>query len=93
MALVGVQQAVVIAPQAILPHHRVKNRFHDSSRYYEPLNAYRNISINLEVGWVFEDDQCKFLPVDEWDLKVAESHICELQMYEIVRGGAPALAV
>jgi len=60
---------------------RVKNRFSDSSRYYEPENAYRNLSINLEVGWVFEEEQCKFLPVSEWDLKMAETHICELQVH------------
>jgi hypothetical protein len=63
---------------------RVKNRFHHKSEYYDPATGYRDLSLNLEVGWNYESDTLTLLPVQEWSKGVTEQHIIELQVSEPV---------
>ncbi|EKX52481.1 hypothetical protein GUITHDRAFT_101652 [Guillardia theta CCMP2712] len=54
---------------------RVKNTFDDTREDTSAGLTLKTLSINLEVGWIFENDKCKILPVDDWVLKTAETHI------------------
>jgi hypothetical protein len=59
---------------------QVKNRFHHKSEYYDPGTGYRDLSLNLEVGWNYDFDILTFLPVQEWSKGVTEQHIIEVQV-------------
>ena len=59
---------------------RVKNRFHHKSEHYDPATGYRDLSLNLEVGWHYESDTLTLLPVQEWSKGVT------LQVSEPVSG-------
>ena len=59
---------------------QVKNRFHHKSEYYDPGTGYRDLSLNLEVGWNYDFDVLTFLPVQEWSKGVTEQHIIEVQV-------------
>jgi len=60
---------------------RVKNYFEDDRTDSDANLTLKMLSINLEIGWIFENDKCMVLPVEDWDLKTAETHICELQVH------------
>jgi len=45
-----------------------------------PSVGYRNISLNLEVGWVSNLGVIEMLPVREWEFQRAQRHICEVQL-------------
>eukprot|EP00960_Hanusia_phi_P001786 51087-Hanusia_phi.AAC.1 len=62
---------------------QVKNRLHPSSHFFNPMTGYRDLSLNLEVGWTFDSGSVVFLPVEDWEQHAAESYIVEVQ----VRGG------
>jgi hypothetical protein len=59
---------------------QVKNRFHHKSEFYDPGTGYRDLSLNLEVGWNYDFDVLTFLPVQEWSKGVTEQHIIEVQV-------------
>ena len=40
-----------------------KNRFTDESKDLNPVTAFRNIMVNLEVGWAFQEGMCVMVPV------------------------------
>ena len=60
----------------------VKNRFHQLSNSYDPATGYRDLSLNLEVGWSYDFDSAhpSFLPVYEWNKGVTEQQIIEVQV-------------
>ena len=64
----------------------MKNRFHHKSEHYDPATGYRDLSLNLEVGWHYESDTLTLLPVQEWSKGVTEQHIIELQVSKPVCG-------
>mmetsp|Transcript_47846 Transcript_47846/g.109088 ORF Transcript_47846/g.109088 Transcript_47846/m.109088 type:complete len:174 (+) Transcript_47846:178-699(+) len=72
--------------------HRLKNRFdrgYDSRR----SGGYRDLSLNVEVGWVVQNGSPKFIPLDSWNRRVSETHICEIQVhlrsvYDIKQSGS-----
>ena len=56
----------------------VKNRF--KADYEDRESAgYRNMSINVEVGWEMEQGGVVFKPVSEWGN--VRRHICEVQVH------------
>ena len=57
----------------------IKNRF--KIDYDDRGSAgYRNLSINVEVGWEMEDGAVVFKPVSGWG-NTMRRHICELQVH------------
>ena len=40
-----------------------KNRFCDGSKSLNQVTAFRNMMLNLEVGWVFQEGMCVMVPV------------------------------
>jgi len=55
----------------------IENRFDPD---YDPGNSagYRDVSINIEVGWKMQEGVVVFLPIHEWD--DYHRHICEVQV-------------
>eukprot|EP00960_Hanusia_phi_P008782 251777-Hanusia_phi.AAC.1 len=66
---------------------QVKNRFHSDSHHCNKLTGYRDLSLNVEVGWTFESNELIFLPVREWNQETTEQHIVEVQEQQ---GNTPA---
>ncbi|EKX39961.1 hypothetical protein GUITHDRAFT_113953 [Guillardia theta CCMP2712] len=59
----------------------VKNRFHSSSKVFNPMTGYRDLSLHLEVGWTFNRNSVVFLPVEEWEQGTVERYIIEVQIH------------
>jgi len=58
---------------------KIENRF-DENYDADVLSAgYRDVSMNVEVGWQMEDGLVVFKPVREWGKM--RRHICELQVH------------
>ena len=57
-----------------------KNRFRDESPYLNPVTNFRNVHLNLQVGWVFEEGACTLVPVSSWAERDADTLICEVQL-------------
>jgi len=58
-----------------------KNRFRDGSEHFDEITCFRNISLNLEIGWVFRESLCVLLPVSHWQSENANTLICEVQIH------------
>jgi hypothetical protein len=41
--------------------------------------GYRDLSLNVEVGWVMHQGIVQFEPVKHWESKQCNTHICEIQ--------------
>eukprot|EP00293_Proteomonas_sulcata_P010092 CAMPEP_0184309366 /NCGR_PEP_ID=MMETSP1049-20130417/17550_1 /TAXON_ID=77928 /ORGANISM="Proteomonas sulcata, Strain CCMP704" /LENGTH=264 /DNA_ID=CAMNT_0026622241 /DNA_START=45 /DNA_END=839 /DNA_ORIENTATION=+ len=60
---------------------RIKNRFADNSAAYDANLGYRDLSLNLEVGWISENGRVSFLPVREWaKTEGTQRHVFEVQI-------------
>ncbi|EKX32373.1 hypothetical protein GUITHDRAFT_121453 [Guillardia theta CCMP2712] len=60
---------------------QVKNRFHSDSHHFNPMTGYRDLSLNLEVGWTFSRNSVIFLPVEEWEQGAVDRYIIEVQIH------------
>jgi hypothetical protein len=59
-----------------------KNRFREGSKHFNSETCFRNISLSLEVGFVFEEGDCVLVPdVAAWQAQGADTLICELQIH------------
>ena len=61
---------------------RVKNRFDLEYDATELSQGYRDLSLNVEVGWIKHDTGLEFIPVNEWMSRTGvKRHICEIQVH------------
>ena len=61
---------------------RIKNRFDPEYDAAKISQGYRDLSLNVEVGWIKHEKGLEFLPVDEWATRSgAKRHICEIQVH------------
>ena len=61
---------------------RIKNRFDPEYDASALSGGYRDLSLNVEVGWVKHDKGLEFVPVDEWSDRMGlKRHICEIQIH------------
>jgi len=58
----------------------LKNRF-EAGFDISSTAGYRDVSFNVEVGWLSEGGSVQFLPVEAWNDAGAELHICEVQLH------------
>jgi len=57
----------------------IKNRFDES--YDDTMSGgYRDLSLNVEVGWVMKEGLVSFEKVRDWGRLVCQRHICEIQV-------------
>ena len=56
-----------------------KNRFQQASVFYDANTCFRNLALNLEVGWKFTPEGAVvLLPVSRWHDEQADRMICEV---------------
>ena len=65
-----------------------KDRFREGSKHFNSETGFRNVSLNLEVGFVFQVDEhdcrCVLVPESDaltWQAQGADTLICELQIH------------
>jgi hypothetical protein len=59
-----------------------KNRFQEGSKHFDEVTCFRNLSLNLEVGWVFNKwGACVLVPVSRWVDQHPDTLICEVQIH------------
>ena len=68
-----------------------KNRFQDHSPHLDPVTNFRNVHLNLAVGWVFEEGVCTLVPVSSWVERDADTLICEVQLRLVSVSQSPSL--
>ena len=67
--------------QPFLPDHLVFRLALDDKDSSNQV-GYRDLSLNVEVGWLKHDSGCEFLPVEAWDTaRNVKTHICEIQIH------------
>ncbi|KAJ1477114.1 hypothetical protein T484DRAFT_1963970, partial [Baffinella frigidus] len=57
----------------------IKNRF-DESYDDDKSGGYRDLSLNVEVGWRMEEGMVSFEKVQDWGRFECQRHICEIQV-------------
>lgn len=58
----------------------IKNRLSPSYDVRQ-TSGYRDIWLNVEVGWVAEGGSVQLIPVELWDKAHAQTHVCEVQIH------------
>mmetsp|Transcript_69487 Transcript_69487/g.159366 ORF Transcript_69487/g.159366 Transcript_69487/m.159366 type:complete len:135 (+) Transcript_69487:306-710(+) len=58
----------------------IKNRF-DESYDDNKSGGYRDLSLNVEVGWTIKDGAVFFENVQDWNALECQHHICEIQVH------------
>jgi len=59
-----------------------KNRFREGSQHIDKNTAFRDLALNLEIGWIYDKaGQCTIVPYSEWERKQASTLICEVQIH------------
>ena len=68
------------AAEALFRITSCKDRFREGSKNVNSVTCFRNISLNLEVGFVFDDLEGEHVLVP-WDAQGADTLICEVQIH------------
>ena len=79
---VGDEEGSWMEERALFRMTACKNRFRAGSPHLDEKTLFRNMSLNLEVGWVFQGDgSCELVPVSRWKSEGADTLICGVQIH------------